>query len=108
MENYDRIPTQDEIISMKLMEGDIITVATLFQLNAVWLNRSISTANKGITSRLTPDTLIRVEDGEIVDVDINNDKPATHVVLAVKGLIASCFILFVQRLFDANPELIKI
>ncbi len=103
-EKFDRIPNEDEILTMNLMKGEPI-ISYTFNLNAIWLNKAIITS-KGRTCRIMPDMQVRIEDSQLVDIEEN--KPATHSILKCRGMISSHFIIFVQRLIDCNIEMIKI
>ncbi len=101
----DRIPTQSELSSLKTIFDDIPIIGFTYDLSAIWLTQSIITGN-GKTRRLVSGMKVRIEDKILVDISENN--PSTHVILKVKGMIYSHFVIFAQRILDGSLDMIKL
>lgn len=68
------------------LEAEIVATVTLYECPAVWLEKSVKTTLKR-TPRLTKGDMIRLEGDQIVNVEADNDMPATHLILECRATI---------------------
>ncbi len=105
METTERIPTKKEIKMLSGTFNNISVISVTFDLKSIYLSKPIVCAS-GRTNRLINNMCIRVENGRISNVE--QDKPATHVIIKLKGLVSSQFTIFVQEILGTGIEMIKI